>query len=191
LPALQGATSYRVVIANDEKFNNIVRELKVPVGSPANLSGLANGNFYALVRGIDGIGLEGFNSVKLISVQDAPAPPVRDPWQPGGNKMINLNVADGKTFVSWNESPGDQTTGMRYAVMLGSDASMKDASISSETTERQVNLGELKPGTYFVQLRFTPASGKPMQSALYRFTLTDNWNQTVFSLLSALQLVKP
>ena len=191
LPALPDASSYRVVIARDEKFDNIVRELKVPVGAPANLSGLVNGNFYALVGGIDGIGLEGFNSVKLISIPDAPAAPVKDPRQPVGNKMINLSVVNGKTFVNWNESQGDQSAGMRYAVLLGSDASMKDVSTSAEATERSLDMGALKPGTYFAQLRFTPASGKAMYSALYRFTLTDNWNPTVFSLFSALQLVKP
>lgn len=196
LPALPGAANYRVVIATDEKFDNMVRDLKVPVGSPADLSGLANGSYFAMVRGIDGIGLEGFNSIKLISVRDAPVvaiqdAPVIDPWQPGGNKMINLSAVDGKTFVSWNESPGEQIIGMRYVAMLGKDANLKDASTSAETTERKLDLGVLQPGTYFIRLRFTPAGGKATESALYRFTLSDNWSQTVFSVFGGLQLLKP
>ena len=190
LPALPGASSYRVVIARDEQFNNIVRELKVPIGSPANLSGLANGNFYAQLRGIDGIGLEGFNSVKRIAIQDAPPAPIKDPWQPGGNQMIMLNLVNGKTILTWKESPGDMALGMRYAALVGTDAGLKDAKLSPETLERSLDLGVLKPGTYFVRLRFTPAGGKDMLSALYQFTLDSNWNQTVFHVFSPLLLAQ-
>ena len=190
LPALPGASNYRVVIARDEQFNNIVRELKVPIGSPANLSGLANGNFYAQLRGIDGIGLEGFNSVKRIAIQDAPPAPIKDPWQPGGNQMIMLNLVNGKTILTWKESPGDMALGMRYAALVGTDAGLKDAKLSPETLERSLDLGVLKPGTYFVRLRFTPAGGKDMLSALYQFTLDSNWNQTVFHVFSPLLLAQ-
>ena len=191
LPALPGAFNYRVVIARDEQFNNIVRELKVPVGTPASLSGLANGSFYAQVRGIDGIGLEGFNSVKRIAIQDAPPPEPRDPWQPGGNQMIVLSLVSGRTILTWNESPGENTAGMRYAALVSQDAALKDAKVSADSLERRLDLGVLRPGTYFVRLRFTPAGGKVVESTLYQFTLSENWNQTVFNVLSALQLAEP
>jgi hypothetical protein len=188
LPTLAGAASYRVVIAQDAQFNNIVRELKVPSGAPASLAGLETGNFYVLVRGIDAIGLEGFNSSKRIAIEDAP---VTDPWRATSDKLISLNVVEGKTLVTWNDSAGDQTVGMRYAALVGTDASLANAAISSQTTQRSLDLGPLPPGTYFIRLRFTPMSGKVQQSALYRFTLTDDWNQTVFHMQSALQSIAP
>ena len=172
LPAGPGVFNYRVMIAKDDKFDIIVRDLKVPVGTPANLSGLGNGDFYAQVRGIDGIGLEGFNSVKLISIQEALA---NEPWQPGIDQMIRINLVGGKTVMTWAKAPNEKPSGMRFAAVVGSDATLKDALVSPESTEHRLDLGVLKPGNYFMRLRYTPVGAKTMQSGLYQFTLPDNW----------------
>ena len=194
LPTLAGSASYRVVIARDEQFNNIAREAIVPAGTPASLAGLGNGSFYALVRGIDGIGLEGFNSVKRIVLLDAPPPsgePVLDPWRGNGNTLISLTAEGSNTLISWSEAAGTKTAGMRYAAEIGSDASLSNSTTTPETTQRSVNLGALKPGTYFIRLRFSPAVGAPLQGSIYRFTLSDNWNKTVFRTMSSLQIAVP
>ncbi len=185
LPPLVGAASYRVVIARDAQFDQIVRELKVPVGSPANLSGLANGKWYALVRGIDGIGLEGFNTIKLISIQDAPA---TDPWRAGGDKLISLRQEGKTTLISWTESPDDPPA-VRYQAVMGPTAASL-APVPGGVAGRELDLGQLKPGTYFIRLRTMLASGSTADSALYSFVLSENWGQTVFGMLSALQSVK-
>jgi hypothetical protein len=185
LPRLEGAANFRVVIARDAQFDQIVRELKVPVGTAASLSGLATGNWYALVRGIDGIGLEGFNTVKLISIQDAPP---SDPWRAEGNKLISMRFEGNRTLINWTASPNDPPL-QRYQAMMGADAaSLKLMPGSVEA--RELDLGTLKPGTYFIRLRTTLANGRTVDSALYSFVLSENWGQTVFSALSALQSVK-
>ena len=185
LPPLAGAANYRVVIARDAQFDNIVRELKVPVGASANLSGLANGNWYAMVRGIDGIGLEGFNTVKLISLQDAP---VTDPWQAGGNKLISLRLEGNRTLITWTASPNDPPA-LRYQALMGTSAQALQP-VPGGLAGHELNLGTIKPGNYFIRLRTTLANGSTADSALYSFVLTENWGQTVFGVLSALQSVK-
>ena len=185
LPQQAGAAQYRVVIARDAQFDNIVRELKVPAGAPANLSGLSNGTWYAQVRGIDGIGLEGFNTVKLITVQDAPP---TDPWRATGDKLITLRLESGNTFVAWTASSDDRP-GQRYQALVGASASSLQPTGASGTA-RELNLGPLKPGTYFIALRTTTANGSAADSAPFRFTLSENWGQTVFGMVSALQSVK-
>ena len=189
LPNMAGAASLRVLIASDEKFDNVVRTLKVAANSPADLSGLANGNWYALVRGIDSIGLEGFNTVKLIAIKDAPpagpTDPI-DPWQPGSNRLISLSAELGQTRINWTALPGDPAV-KSYVALIGPDAASLRPVSGSESTSRNLTLGTLQPGTYFIRLRTLLASGQTSDSALYRFELTANWGQTVFGVLSALQ----
>ena len=185
LPPLAGAANYRVVIARDAQFDNIVRELKVPVGASANLSGLTNGNWYAMVRGIDGIGLEGFNTVKLISLQDAP---VTDPWQAGSNKLISLRLEGNRTLITWTASPNDPPA-LRYQALMGTSAQALQP-VPGGLAGHELDLGTIKPGNYFIRLRTTLANGSTADSALYSFELTENWGQTVFGVLSALQSVK-
>ena len=189
LPNLAGAANYRVLIASDEKFDKVVRSLKVAANSPADLSGLPNGNWYALVRGIDGIGLEGFNTIKLISIKDALPAPTTDSWRQGGNRLVSLSTDAGQTSINWTASPGDPVA-KSYLALIGRDAARLQPSAGGESTTRSLNLGVLAPGTYNIRLRTTLASGQVSDSALYRFDLNSNWGQTVFSLLSALEAVK-
>ena len=192
LPNLAGAANYRVLIASDDKFDKVVRSLKVAANSPADLSGLPTGNWFALVRGIDGIGLEGFNTIKLISIKDAPpvkVAPTTDPWQQSGNRLVSLVTEAGKTSINWTASPDDPAA-TNYLALIGQDATRLQPLASSQSTIRSLNLDTLAPGTYYIRLRTTLASGITSDSALYRFKLDDNWGQTVFGLLSALQTVK-
>jgi hypothetical protein len=185
LPPLEGAANYRVLIARDAQFEQIALDLKVPVGTAAKLSGLATGNWYALVRGVDGIGLEGFNTVKLISIQDAP---LSDPWRAEGNKLISMRLEGNRTLISWTASPSDPQA-LRYQAMMGADAAALKL-MPGSVEARELDLGTLKPGTYFIRLRTTLANGRTADSGLYSFVLSENWGQTVFSALSALQSVK-
>ena len=70
MPTLTGASAYSVQVASDAQFDKIVRSLKDAGNASADLSRLPNGNSFARVQGIDAVGLEGFNSVKLIVVED-------------------------------------------------------------------------------------------------------------------------
>ena len=185
LPKLPGVANYRVLIAKNDQFDSVVRDLKVPANAAADLSGLAAGNWYALIRGVDSIGLEGFNTIKLISVKDAPP---ADPFRPDSNRLISLRAENGQTNVSWTALPGDPVV-KSYTALLGQDKAQLQAVVGNSGASPNLNLGALQPGTYYLRLRTVMASGAVSESALYRFDLNGNWGQTVFASLSALQLV--
>lgn len=187
MPALAGAAGYRVQVASDDKFDKIVRDIKVS-GNSVELASLANGNWFARVRGIDPNGLEGFNSVKLIAIKDAPPSQWRVTYS-------SLSVADGKTALSWvGMLPnGQPMTASGYSVVLAKDAALTQTVTTAEGSGPRLELGDLKPGIYFLRLRSKPVAGAAdaaTDSETYRFELSGNWGQSVFDQTSALQAVK-
>lgn len=187
MPVLAGASAYRVQVASDDKFDRIVRDLKVS-GNSVELSSLANGNWFARVRGIDPNGLEGFNSVKLIAVKDAPPSQWRVSYS-------SLGIVDGKTVLSWIGllPNGQPMIASGYSVVLAKDAALTQTVATSEGSGPRLELGDLKPGVYFLRLRSKPVAGTAdaaADSETYRFELSGNWGQSVFDQTSALQAVK-
>ena len=179
MPTLTGARAYLVQVASDEQFDRIVRNLKVDTPF-ADLGSLPNGNWFARVRGIDAVGLEGFNSVKLIAVKDGE-------WRVTYSSM---SVIDGKTVLSWNgqQSGGQAMPDSNYSAMFASDAVLTQGLVTIRSSDQKSSLalGDLKPGVYYIRLQ--NAAG--LRSQTYRFELSGNWGQTVFDQASALQAVK-
>ena len=182
MPNLAGASGYHVQVASDEQFDKIVRDIKVASNAgSADLSSLPNGSWFARVRGIDGVGLEGYNSVKLIAVKDGE-------WRV---TYSSLSVVGGSTLLSWvgQQAGGATLTADSYSAVVASDAALTQAARSVPNTAQMagkapsLNLGELKPGVYYVRL----ASKEGLRSAIYRFELTANWGVTQFDQTSALQ----
>ena len=182
MPTLAGASAYHVQVASDEQFDKIVRDLKVDgnSGGSASLGSLPNGNWFARVRGIDAVGLEGFNSVKLIAVKDGE-------WRVTYSSM---SVIDGKTVLGWTgqQAGGQDMAASNYSAVLASDAALTQSVMTVQGNDGKPSLvlGNLKPGVYFVRLQ--NASG--LRSQTYRFELSGNWAQTVFDQTSALQALK-
>ena len=183
MPNLAGASGYHVQVASDEQFDKIVRDVKVAssAGASADLSSLANGNWFARVRGIDGVGLEGFNTVKLIAVKDGD-------WRVTYSSLSN---AGGSTLLSWvgQQASGALLTADSYSAVVASNAALTQAARTVPSAAQiagkspSLNLGELAPGIYYVQL----TSKEGMRSAIYRFELSANWGVTQFDQTSALQ----
>ena len=166
-------------MASDEQFDKIVRDLKVSTVS-ADLSSLPNGNWYARVRGIDSVGLEGFNSVKLIAVRQGQ-------WKVSNSSM---SVSGGKTMLGWT---GEQAGGQpmpqgNYSAVLARNAALTESAVTLQTAGNNTNvvLGELAPGVYYIRLQ----SDAGLRSEIYRFEISSNWAKTVFDQTSALQAVK-
>ncbi len=180
MPTLVGATAYSVQVASDEQFDKIVRSLKVSGNASADLSSLPNGNWFARVRGIDAVGLEGFNSVKLIAVKDGE-------WRVTYSSM---SVVNSKTVLGWDGqlASGQAMADSIYTATLASDAALTQSVVTVRSTDGKPSLvlGDLKPGVYYIRLQ--NAAG--LRSQTYRFELSGNWVQTVFDQTSALQAIK-
>ena len=182
MPTLAGARAYHVQVASDQQFDKIVRDLKVNgnTGGSADLGSLPNGNWFARVRGIDAVGLEGFNSVKLIAVKDGE-------WRV---TYSSVSVVEGKTVLSWmGQQAGGQVMGdSNYSAMLARDSALSQSvtAIQSNDGKTSLVLGDLKPGIYYIRMQ--NAAG--LRSEIYRLELSGNWAQTEFDKASALQAIK-
>jgi hypothetical protein len=194
MPLLAGASAYRVQVSSDETFDKIVRNLKVESDS-ADLADLANGNWFARVRGIDGVGLEGFDAVKLILVKDGQ-------WRVSYSSM---SLSGGQTVLSWiGQQSNDQPfVGSGYSAVVARDEALKDVVTTSAKavagSGNKLALGDLKPGVYFIRLSGRPAQSSAtaaastanvMDSEIYRFEIPSTWGRSVFDLTSSLQAVK-
>ena len=184
MPALAGASGYRVQVSSDERFEKIVRDLKVTTAS-VDLASLASGNWFARVRGIDAVGLEGFNSVKLIAVRDA----LPTEWRVS---YSSITVVDGKTSLNWvgQQFNGQPLIASGYSAVVARDQAMSQTVLKAEGNAPRLELGELKPGVYYLRLRSTLAQGGTLDSEIYRLEITGNWGVSVFDQTSALQAVK-
>ena len=179
MPTLKGASAYHVQVASDEQFDKIVRDVKVAgnSGASADLASLPSGNWFARVRGIDAVGLEGFNTVKLIAVKDGQ-------WRV---TYSSLSLVDGRTVLSWQgQQPGGQAMADSiYSAVLARDAALTQVIRTAQGNSNQPSLvlGDLTSGTYYIRLQ--NAAG--MRSATYRLELSNNWAQTEFAKAFALQ----
>ncbi len=181
MPALAGASAYRVQVASDSNFNQIVRDLKVNT-SGVELGSLVTGSWYARVRGIDAQGLEGFDAVRQLVVRN-PAPSA---WRVSNS---SLSLQDGKTVLSLSgiQADGAPLLAASYRAEVSADAAMGSIIASPTATEPRLVLGELKPGIYYLRLR---AAGQAPDGEVYRFEIPGNWGQTVFDVGFALQKVR-
>lgn len=181
LPVLAGASAYRVQVASDSQFNQIVRDLKV-TGTGVELGSLVTGSWYARVRGIDAQGLEGFDAVRQLVVRN-PAPAS---WRVANSA---LSLQDGKTVLTLSGLTPDglQLNATSYSVDVAADAAMTVPVAAVSAAEPRFVLGDLKPGTYYVRLR---AGTQAPDGEVYRFDLPGNWGATVFDVGFALQRLK-
>lgn len=172
MPVLPGASSFRVQVASDDKFDRIVRDLKVTTAS-VDLGTLDNANWYARVRGIDAQGIEGFDSVKLVAVKE----PIR--WRLTSS---TLSLRDGQNRLVWSTQMdnGRPMPTQRFRVELASDAAFANVLLRQDAAEPALQLGTLKPGAYYLRLTPLLADGKTLDAAEYRMDLSANWGETVF-----------
>jgi len=175
MPALPGAAAFRVQVASDQGFDRIVRDLKVTTAS-VDLGSLDIASWYARVRGIDAQGLEGFDSVKVLSIKEV-IPPVR--WR---LESSTLSLRDGRNVLDWSarQEGGRGGALARFSIELASDAAFANVTQRGDVASPQVSLGELKPGTYYLRMRPLSVEGKPLDAAVYRIDLSANWGVTVF-----------
>ena len=184
MPVLTGSSGFRVQVASDEKFEKIVRDLKVTTAS-ADLATLANGNWFARVRGIDAQGLEGFDAFKTLTVKDIQ-------WRVSYSA---LSFENGQSVLNWtgllDGQPMTGSTGITgYAALVARDRALTQGVVNAEAGGERVTLGELTPGAYFIQLRSQQAQGGTLDSELYRFDIPVGWGDSVFRLNGVLEPVR-
>jgi hypothetical protein len=94
---LPGAVAYRLEIANQPDFTRLVFDQVSPSVTLGGID-LADGSYHLRIRGIDDVGIEGFNAGKAVLVNARPEPPLlMDPVEDG-------MVPDGNPVFRWTQS---------------------------------------------------------------------------------------
>ena len=178
LPSLAGAAAYRVQVAIDEKFDKIVQDQKV-TGSTVDLGSLATGAWYARVRGIDAVGLEGMDAVKQIAM--------RERWRTTSSILM---LVDGRTELAWSgvQADGRPLIANSYSVEVARDQAFTQLVARTEGERQRLVLGALTAGTYFVRIH-ARVDGRLIESDPYTFELSAGWGVSVFDLPSALRSI--
>ena len=178
MPVLQGAEAFRVQVASDPQFAQIVRDLRVTTAS-VDLSSLDNATWYARVRGIDSQGLEGFDANRLIEVKTPPPPPAPVRWRV---VSATLNQQNGENRLSWvpEMANGQPVMAVDYMTDIATDIAFSQGLQTLRSTEPSLLLGPITAGTYYVRLRANLANSGLIESGVYRMDISPNWGVTVF-----------
>ena len=200
LPVLPGAAALRIQVSDTDKFDKILSDIKVEL-TPGNaeaafvsLASLPLGPWVARIRGIDGVGLEGYDTVKRITIREAI-------WRVS---YSTLSVLDGRSYLNWTGIQGStEMTAFGYSATLAADAALGQNLQSFQTGYQRLDLGPLRPGTYFLRLRSqtelaaadtppaasaaTGAAHNGLSTRIMRLDVPLGWGDTVRVLNSALQ----
>lgn len=148
--AQPGAVRYRTQIASDAAFGAIVAET-VSERPEAKFATLADGDYWILVRGIDGRGLEGYDGQRAFRLKARPEPPFTTA-PPNGGKAMGSAVR-----FAWTASDGVAS----YRFQLARDASFAERLIDADDV-RGVSFQPdlpLEPGEYYWRVAATRADG--------------------------------
>ena len=191
LPSLAGAAGYKVQLARDAGFSQLVGEFKATSGS-VDLAGLPNGAWHARVRGIDAAGLEGFDAVKMLQIKDAPViivptpmPIPRAVWPSTLSVGASARVLPNATLLLLNLSAVD--TPVSLMAEIASDAQFTQPT-SAPVVNGRVTLPTLNAGqTYFLRISPAVASTAAANTVRYQLELPSNWGATVMETQLALR----
>jgi hypothetical protein len=191
--SLSGAAAYRVELAQDAAFAQIVFDTK-STSNAINLVAAPNGSYHARVRGIDAAGIEGYNAIRRIDIASAPptAPaastaPVGLIWVREVNIAATADVVPEGLLLRVNTSASD--TPRTLQVQIAQDAAMTQGLQTLQLDNAgYVILKDLKAGQLrFVRFTGTSPQGLSGSSAVYSLELPADWGSTVFGMTSALR----
>jgi hypothetical protein len=183
--ALKGAAGYRAQFATDEKFAQIRGDFKS--ASPAvDVTALANGSYYARVRGIDPAGIEGFDAIKLVQISAAP---VAVTWPSEIYLGASASYRPDGPLLKINSRSTIKPE--QLTVQVARDAAFTQGLQSTPVSPNATALLPNVPTDQRSYVRFTSsAPGQQSVSATFVMDVPANWGSTVLGLTQALQPVR-
>ena len=183
--SLAGASAYRAQLATDAEFFKLQTDIKSPTPS-INVASVANGVYYARVRGIDAAGIEGYNAVKRIEIKTIPLAPVTLIWP--GEVAIGAAAAftpEGLLLRVFNKSvDAPQQLTIQVAQDAGLTSVVQTLPLAADGS---VLLKGLKAGErYYVRINGS-SQGQTAGSQVYVMDIPSDWGATVFDMAQALQ----
>jgi hypothetical protein len=185
---LAGAAGYRAQFSIDAEFAQIQSDIKSE--TPAlDVTALANGSYYARVRGIDPSGIEGFDAIKLVQIKNAPVV-VSLVWP----KEVSIGatadfVPNGVLLKFYGKSPDLPA---QLIVEVASDIAITQAvqrasfNADGSLLVRNVPAGKRS----YVRFSSVATASQPAASAVFTLDVPGNWGSTILGMTQALQPVR-
>jgi hypothetical protein len=180
-----GAQGYHAQFAADEKFSAIVGDFKT-ASNAVDVKGLANGSYFARVRGIDPAGIEGYDALQLVEIKTAgPQSAAIWPRQVAVGAIAEY-IRDG-VLLKVNTRSADTPTVL--IVQIARDAAFTQGLQSLPLAADGSALLLPVPAGQRSYVRFAGSSPQGMAASSPVFTLDvpGNWGSTVVNLAQALQ----
>ncbi len=192
--SLVGALGYRVELARDPAFDQIVAQIKT-VLPQVEVGQMHNGVYFARIRGFDAQGIEGFNAVQRIEIMDAPPlpapPPDRAVWMHEIGIGVSLQTSDRGYSLKVNRRITDLPAAL--TLNIASDPRLTQNMSSVPVDAQGIAVLPMAVAGQKLYLRFVAqlASGAHQESQLFLMELPENWGKSVFAISDVLQPVSP
>jgi hypothetical protein len=182
---LAGANGYHAQFAADEQFASLQGDFKSSTPS-LDVKALANGGYFARVRGIDPAGIEGYDAVQLVEVKTA-APQPALAWPREITVGAHAVFIPGGVVLTVNRKSVDMPAALiaQFALDAAFTQSLQSLPVAADATVRipQVLAGQ----RYFVRFAGSSPQGQSASSPVFTLDVPANWGSTVQDLAQALQ----
>jgi hypothetical protein len=164
LGKVAGARSYRIMIARDQSYKDVVVDRVIGLQESPRIIGIDDGSYYLQTRSIDDIGLEGISSTpKEVKVRVNPLPPFIQSPDDGAEyreKTVPLSWLEVKQAVNYHIQVAEDPA---FAKIV------EDVPVMSGTSRQT---GNLDYKTYYFHVRSIAADGyQGVWSDTLRFTI--------------------
>ena len=140
----------RVQVAADDKFERLVRDLRVAAGREVRIAGLDDGTWQMRVRRVDAQGVEGYDAQRAFTLKARPEPPA------AMGPRIAAKMSVGTVPVAWAEN----LDAARYHLQVAKDAAFADKVLDADNLQgAKTDLKLDQAGTYHWRLASVRASG--------------------------------
>ena len=164
LEKVAGARSYRIMIARDQVFKDVVVDRVVGPQVTPRISGIDDGTYYLQTRSIDDIGLEGISSTpKEVKVRVNPLPPFIQSPDDGAEyreKTVPLKWLEVKQAVNYHLQVAEDPA---FAIIVEDVPNVSGTSLQAENLDYK---------TYYFHVRSIAADGyRGLWSDTLHFTI--------------------
>jgi hypothetical protein len=183
-----GARGYHAQFATDEKFSAIVGDFKT-ASNAVDVKSLANGSYFARVRGIDPAGIEGYDALQLVEIKTA-APQSAALWTREVAKGTTAEYIRNGVRLRVNTQSAD--TPANLIVQIARDAAftqgLQSASLAADATAYLLNVPSGQRS--YVRFAGSNAQGLAASSPVYALDVPRNWGSSVVNFSQALQSLR-
>jgi hypothetical protein len=183
-----GALGYHAQFAADDKFSAILGDFKT-ASNAVDVKSLANGSYFARVRGIDPAGIEGYDALQLVEIKTA-APQSAALWTREVAKGASAEYIRNGVLLRVNTQSAD--TPANLIVQIARDAAftqgLQSASLAADATAYLLNVPSGQRS--YVRFAGSNAQGLAASSPVYALDVPRNWGSSVVNFSQALQSLR-